>query len=240
MYGENNIIEFVEHGLLIASWFPGSSFSFNGPAWSLSIEFGLYLIFFIIAFLRLNRCWVCLLLLAWSLPATFENIHNIRAFSLSHFFLGGLCYFIVKAYMNSVRRSRMTDSIIVVFTSLLLAGTFHKPFYLWLYWESSLFMLTSFPLSILALIILEKPLKKYFRNFRLFGDLSFSVYLIHFPLQLFISLGIGLLGYNAGMVMCEPLLFALYFIALYSLGYLSFRYFERPVQQYFRKLLSTS
>lgn len=235
VYPVNDTQEFVEHVFLVASWFPGSRTSLNGPAWSLSIEFGFYIGFFLMAYFRLNRWWMCAAVLAWSLPPTIENLFNIRMFSISHFAIGGLLYFVLRSYMNSTLRSKATDSAILSVTAALLVATFYKPFYLFLYWETVLFILTAFPLFIASLVILEKPLKRCFKKLRLFGDLSFSVYLIHFPLQLIITLTLGLIGYNAGQYMCQPHMFFLYFIFLYFLGFLSFKYFERPIQQMIRK-----
>ncbi|GAB3906115.1 hypothetical protein GCM10028803_37980 [Larkinella knui] len=68
------------------------------------------------------------------------------------------------------------------------------------------------------------------------GDISYSAYLLHFPLQLAFVLLVTKLEISS-TVFESPVLLVLFFSVLITLSLASHRYFEIPVQKKLRRLL---
>jgi peptidoglycan/LPS O-acetylase OafA/YrhL len=96
-----------------------------------------------------------------------------------------------------------------------------------------------FPLTILALALFETHRGNPARRIAFLGDISYSSYLWHFPLQLLFVLVVPLFG--ATMDFSDSVAgLAVYFSCLIALSLASFRYFEMPVQRQIRRAWLTS
>ncbi len=71
---------------------------------------------------------------------------------------------------------------------------------------------------------------------RLLGDVSYSTYLLHFPLQLLIVDAAAYYGFQINFNRPSIVLFFLAVLLLLSV--LTYYYFERPVQYFIRRKLS--
>ena len=67
------------------------------------------------------------------------------------------------------------------------------------------------------------------------GDISYSTYLLHFPLQIAFVLVVDAAGLSRG-VFYSSSVFVIYFVTLILLGLGSFHWLERPLQRQLRRL----
>jgi peptidoglycan/LPS O-acetylase OafA/YrhL len=94
-----------------------------------------------------------------------------------------------------------------------------------------------FPATIVSLVVLETRWRPNLHGLRWIGDISYSTYLIHFPLQILFVLVFSMLGFTA-VVFLSPWVLLLFFAILIPLALASFAWFERPVQNAIRRKFS--
>ena len=85
------------------------------------------------------------------------------------------------------------------------------------------------PLTIAALALNEQLLGWRLRQLSFLGDISYSTYLLHFPLQLICVLAALRFGLTP-MAFMSPLAMLAFFAGLIALGSASYYGFERPLQ----------
>ncbi len=96
-----------------------------------------------------------------------------------------------------------------------------------------------YPATILALALLETYRGTLGKRFALLGALSYSCYLLHFPLQLvFMEVAdkVGLRG-RSNAFFYSPVSLLLFFGLLIPLSVCTHRHFERPAQIFLQKRL---
>ena len=91
------------------------------------------------------------------------------------------------------------------------------------------------PLTVLALALREQAGRTTPAWLGYLGDVSYSTYLIHFPLQLTLALLAPLIGLGASFFMNGAVMLA-FLAMMIGLGALSYRYFEKPMQDWLRRL----
>lgn len=264
VYHHNDLYHFGLHLFFASNWglqaehsFHG--YSFNGPVWSVSIEILLYAIFFVVCRLDLRR-WQHVALYACVglvLDQVFTGEIGRSVFS---FFLGGL------AYLAFIRlwRAGVTRRTTVLYTLLTIALWIFLPlnanhkilvqYYQSQSWTKALhfhgrdiigyalaqgaFLVYEpmFAVTILTLALWEARRGSLGRRLSFLGDISYSTYLLHFPLQMvFLAVVYAITGGNA--FFSSPWSLALFFATLIPLSLLSYRCFERPWQSFLRKRL---
>ena len=67
------------------------------------------------------------------------------------------------------------------------------------------------------------------------GDISYSTYMLHFPLQIACALGALAFGLAPAVFMHDASML-LFYAVLIGLGALSYRYYEKPMQALLRRL----
>ena len=98
-----------------------------------------------------------------------------------------------------------------------------------------LVVLVVFPYLVLLLGLIETIRPVRARTLRLLGDCSYSIYLLHFPLQLFTVICLDAAGVGRA-VFGRPLTFVLWCALLFGVSALSHYGFEKPVQRRIRAL----
>lgn len=93
-----------------------------------------------------------------------------------------------------------------------------------------------FPISILSLALLETKRGTLGKRLSFVGDISYSSYLLHFPLQLVVATIVAKLALSKDVFYSSLFMFLFYF-TLIIIAFCSHRYFEIPMQRYLRRIL---
>lgn len=236
IYPENDAYHFLLNAALASSIGLERSLSFNGPAWSISVEAFLYLLFFVSCRVAMPRWPFCFVAILAGLAL--DQVYPPIGHGLISFFAGGGIYL---AYRRISER-RLPLAIPCVALAVLAWGLTLAQTWFGLFESSAtirslwtVFLL--FPLTVLALALAETRRGTLGRRLSFLGDISYSSYLIQFPLQLVFVGAAALIGVSSEHFY-SPAMMALFFLILIALSLASSRYFERPVQQWIRQAAS--
>lgn len=237
VYPFNDTYHFLLNVGFASRWGFEDGPSFNGPVWAVSIQILLYMAFFIVAYGRSGNPVVCICLCAM-FAALFQYLHPVLFKALSLFFLGGIVFYVSRAISN---RSRMIKQIIFISTALLWiitvvdiyllnVGMFIKslgkcgilflkvyPYYI------------LFPLTLCSLVLVEIDRRPFSKPISWIGDMTYSMYLLHFPLQLAFALAASYGCLQAEFYLTTEYLL-LYFSMLIPLSYFTHIALEKPIQ----------
>jgi peptidoglycan/LPS O-acetylase OafA/YrhL len=252
IYNEDTGANFVLNLLMVQQWLPYAVQSFNGPAWSISVEVFLYTLFFLLCVWRQNNIWVLgglFIIGAVVRVLSDPTVDFVRG--VPSFFEGGLVFYAVRALRrteNTIWRKRIMLALCGVLPLLWVvsyARGFHpinvlvEPGLFAAVFSVVGFLYVVMPLSLLALGLMQDHWRapwlsrENLHKISWIGDISYSIYLIHFPLQLGLMLVLARLPFAERAVIFSSPLALLAFMALAAgLGWLSFRYFEMPMRRY--------
>jgi len=253
IYEDNDWWHFVSSLLMAQQWLPPTlDQCFNGPAWSVSIEVLLYAVFFCVVRAGFGGWRAVLLIALASIPLVVWNEFIARG--LMGFFVGGGVFWLAEAIKRRPDAKLIAQVaglaaiavwVLIVFevylepmhniVAAIVGPGAHGDVYDdrigWLF--RLLFTFVVSPLTILALALEEQILGGRYRRLSALGDISYSTYLIHIPLQMSLALAALALGIKPMAFMSFWVMLA-FFAVLIGLGMLSFRYFERPLQRFIR------
>ena len=242
VYSSNDLYHFFLNLGLVFRWGFEKGWSFNAPAWTISVEALLYVIFFVVALLGQGSWPFCLVVSLLSFAGWRIFYHEFFE-GLTLFFLGGLAFYLTRLastkhhalkkpiYLGAILcwAAVIVNYYVFDFASLILKfGATGKiliagfPFFL------------LFPLTVCSLALIEIDKGPWLRSISWVGEITYSVYLLHFPLQLAFGLAVSYGLLNADFYL-NPLYFALYFVLLVTLSYGVFRTFELPMQSMIRR-----
>ncbi len=243
VYPFNDAHHFGLHLLLLSSVGLERGFSFNTPAWSISVEAVLYLLFFAVCWMRGGGRPVLLVGLALLGLFVVSPAYLPLGRGIGSFFLGGCTY---QAYCWVVRQPsrRLWSAAAIGLASALWLATvttvyldlspLSHPLLRRFQWKFPLVVL--FPLTILALALFETLRGPTAQRLAFLGDISYSSYLWHFPLQLAFGLSAHALGLSSSVYM-SPACFLIFFALLIVLSMASHKHFEMPMQSWLRRRL---
>jgi len=232
-----------------------NGYSFNGPTWSISIEMQLYLLFFCLCFFSVMKKRYMFLIAVLGAVLSLPSLMSLHGAGLWAFFIGGLVFY---GYQWIVERKKLKLflAIFLLITPILcvLAVTeIHLNFYFtWLqkYFGDSLpwdrlefgkgmsayilrkMVITGilFPAIIFTFALIDTQSYKIGSRLSFIGNMSYSSYLLHFPLQIAFVLIFG----NDLLLYSLPATFLVFFFVLVALSLASYTYFERPIQNAIR------
>lgn len=236
IYQANDWPHFAAHLFMVENWWPRSPQSFDGPAWSVSIEVLLYCLFFAFVWGGVRRGWqMALVALAGGLLLPVDE-HIARG--VIGFFMGGVAFTLWE---------RRRDDAAVLSRWLLAAtvagwGALLALLYLDSPWlangEGNAGFLIVFDYLLCPLTVLTLALRESVRGpsklpLEYLGDISYATYLLHFPLQLGLALVALRLDLDSSFFM-QGWVMPVFYVVLIALGTLSYRFFERPLQRWIR------
>lgn len=257
IFTDNDWQHFLPSLVMAQQWLPPTiAQSFNGPAWSVSVEVLLYAVFFALMRSGLNGVRPALALTALGVVLYFA-FNTMIARGVMGFFAGGVAYYLSETIKRQRDAERLASrvavaamcawAVIVVeayFAPLRTGGDFlfsRAPFDVARFYIGErenvlllVFILLVCPLSVMALALHEQLSAASYRRFAFLGDISYSSYLLHFPLQLTLALlalrfGLTPAFFQHGIVL------VLFYAALIALAGASYVYFERPMQSLLRR-----
>lgn len=240
----NDLYHLILNLLFIQAGFFEDGLSFNGPSWSLSCEIIAYILFFYVLKKNKNRVpifvffiFTGMAILQKQLDFPFFNPSIAKV--LIGFFIGCLTYMLNIRITNlSGRNRRILFSVILVFT-LIIGIMVAKAGYVKIFghWDRVMPLLV-YPLMILsALNVLY--LNKFFslKPLTYLGDLSYSIYLIHFPVQLMMVTFLPMTGLVPDYNSWKGL--AVFVSITIAVAAISYHLIEKPMQNLIRKKFLT-
>jgi peptidoglycan/LPS O-acetylase OafA/YrhL len=227
VYQNNDVRHFLLQIFMASKWGFERGDSFDGPIWSISVEVLVYVVFFLMlrfvtksALLNLIVVMVCV------------NISGPFFSCLAFFYAGGL--------VAIARRQIASATYRVAIESVGWSAAAIIPILIWTAGLQSevidwVFLLTYTPLLLFCLSSKITLPASAQRLLEAAGNMTYSSYLVHFPIQLLVALGFAISGspipfYNGSF-------FAMFITSTLLTSYLTYRYFERPAQTFLRKYL---
>lgn len=244
IYGGTNWPNFVLNLLFLQYFVPG--WTFNGPEWSVGVEIILYALFFLYCRL-LKPHWIvpllgCVALGLWVMATQWALGRGIIGF-----FAGGVVYQAWQ-YLRTRPLPALPPILLGVTLALWVFAFSEIKFHLltqWLdsfgiigwWWVEMSFRLGLVPLTVLALALHEAQGVRFWEKLSPLGDLTYALYLWHFPLQLALALAVTLGGVPLTPLQ-SPTGMVAFFAVLIAISIASYRWIERPAQSWIRDRFS--
>lgn len=238
--------------LMMTGWGLEKGFSFNGPSWTVSTEVFLYGVFFLVSRRFGIRPVTIAVMIFLGFAMMPVSVH--LAGGLIQFFVG------VAAHRMFLRWSNQRNAIWIVLAAIaalclmwLYGNEYHTRSGLaflhsriphaakldtrYQIARDLIFPALLFPMVIFMQAALEQKLRiaAVLRHpiVAWLGNLSYSLYLCHYPLMIALTIAAAYAGASP-FLFYSPALFCLYLIVLMLLSHLSYYRFERPVMDAIR------
>jgi len=255
IYTDNTPVNFLLNLIMVQQWMPKAVLSFNGPAWSLSVEVFLYGLFFVLCYARRNTIPILSALVLVFIACRVSRMDMAGDFSrgMPSFFQGALVFYLVQALRKPEHEAlgrRIATGLMtglpIVWGVSYVRGWRELPTVVDYSLAGYVFGVPAFlyvvvPLTLLLFGLMRDRWKASvfsrasLHRWSWIGDISYSIYLLHFPLQLLIMLVLAHWPYAARAAFFgSPLVFAAFFALAIGLAWLSHRYFEMPMQRFLR------
>ena len=229
VYQSNDVWNFLAQLFMASEWSSTEHFSFNGPIWSVSVEVLVYLWFFLM--LRVTRSWwVNVIIVAACVDVVLNGIAWQIVLCLAFFYIGGLAAIARRAIVAARYRTVIEFYAWFAVAAIPFAAVYAAGDQLKLI--SFPLLLGYTPLLLFCLsreIMVPRPLQDAIVAA---GNMTYSSYLLHFPIQLTMVLGFTVAA--RPIPVYSGALLSVYLLTTLLLSYFTFRYFEAPAQRFIR------
>ena len=209
---------FVRQLFMATDWGPPSPFSFNGPIWSVSAEVAVYAIFFLALRRFPPSLALCVAGVAAGLALQSLGVDWISVACATYFFAGGIAT-VVKPRRDLALGAVAAIAALGWFLDVDRAGL-------------PMLLLAILP-PLIVLLSGDWPLLDRWQGpVEAAGNLTYSTYLLHFPLQLLLAIFVASSGWAPNLA--DPLFLAAYLGITIAAGLASYRWFEVPAQAWLR------
>lgn len=233
VYRSNSLNDLVLHLVFASQWDESRTYTLNGPVWSVSLEILAYISFFIVAkYLRRPG----LIVAAAPAVLVLGVIHKSPLFTmLACFYLGGGVWFATARARAMSRHLRWgaVSAALAAMAALLWrsrASTMHR---IEMTALDALSVLIAFALVIFALATIPQLQGRWSRGASTLGSMTYSSYLVHFPLQLTLAILAGATQHS--IPWRNPVLLVGYMVGVGVVALVVYRQFELPWQQRIRQ-----
>jgi peptidoglycan/LPS O-acetylase OafA/YrhL len=238
-------MDLLLHTFMVNEWDVNRAFSLNGPVWSVSLEVLAYITFFVYArYLYRRNGWRPIVSLVTAVVAPGILILNLygqlnpMVECLSMFYVGGLLFRLSEWLRTRSDRTRHYTLTLLGALAVVLFGS--------IVWASradvidmtmgqTLSLYAAFSLVIVVAATARQVEGRTGHVFRNLGNLTYSSYLVHFPVQLLTV--IAIMAWHVTIPMDSPALLAFYVAVVFSVAWCVYRWFEMPAQTWLRKIL---
>jgi peptidoglycan/LPS O-acetylase OafA/YrhL len=242
VYPFNDAYHFFLNLFFISSWGFQKGYSFNYPIWSVSVEILLYAIFFV--FCRIFYQNIIAVIFAIIIGHFFiYGLNRYIASGIECFFLGGIVFIVYMQIIKSGDNLKLSIWLpllasmswivtIASVSSIYDITQMHLP---WIIQKvvSAWLDFVLFPMTIMSLALIETKRGTLGKRLAFVGDISYSSYLLHFPLQLAIATIMTKMAINQTLYY-SPWFMVMFYFVLILLSLASHRYFEVPMQRILR------
>ena len=233
IYYKNDLFYFVLQLFMASNWAATTTLgdSFNGPIWSISIEVLIYCWFYLFlryvgksALVNIGIVLVCLV-------AKFAKVPSPIVDCLAFFYIGGLSAMALQYFEKTKYQTLLTVlalCTVLATPAIVLATNLQQQKHF-----TFLFLMTYVPI-LLYVCAQNLPVHPAIQKVvEVAGNMTYSSYLIHFPIQLAIVL---LFAYLNQPIPHDRLsFFGAFFLGTLAAAYCIYRFFEMPAQDYIRK-----
>jgi peptidoglycan/LPS O-acetylase OafA/YrhL len=228
VYGNNDAPHFLAQLFLASNWFTLEG-SFNGPIWSVSIEILVYGVF--VAYLKIFGSRP---IVAAGLALSFflaERITKAPIAMCGALFFGGVVMAPIADRLHRELGKAMLPAAIgvaifaITVTGIAMATIGSRTQILVIYGV--------LPPILMTFIAMDKTLPALPRHFHWIGAITFSLYLIHMPLLITTRVIFPEIPVE---VLSGPVMLPAFALTAVGLSVLSYRHFERPLQNAIRRL----
>jgi len=226
--GHNFIYPTDDPGLLIrqlflaTDWGTQAPFSFNGPIWSISAEVAVYAGFFMLLSRFAPSVKLCAGVVVGGLALQLAGIDWVSIACATYFFAGGV------AVLLRPKSPWPAAAALVALAGLCIAtGTLSDRDKL------PTILLLAVP-CLLMLLSKDWPLLgRWAGAVQAAGNLTYSSYLLHFPLQVAVAIAVAASGVIPPLA--SPWFLAAYLGVTLGAAAISYRWFELPAQRWIRR-----
>jgi len=211
---------FIYNLFLIQEWGISSFPSFNVPSWSISVEILMYIIFFYIA-LKQNIFFYTILVIIISI---------ILFFKFKFIGYGGYCFFVGGLSFMVTDKLKLSNQIKIMFFCLIifLSIMFLINFNISSITNKIISLTIFFPSIINLLYLINNRYPQLGGKVSILGDISYSIYLIHFPIILIILFLLNILDLRINFD--KSAVFLTYLNITFLISFCSYKFLEIPLK----------
>jgi peptidoglycan/LPS O-acetylase OafA/YrhL len=232
IYEYNDVYHFVMQLGMASNWLGSQPYTFNGPIWSISAEVVVYSFFFLaIYFIRptfSSTTLLCVSITSLSLLIFRYGGQQPIIYCIYFFFSGGIIYNLLGFISNKWIKPIFIASIIVLVTILILIGKSH---HITMPYTMTISIIST--CVIIIFILIEDVVNIDLSRISYVGNLTYSSYLIHFPIQLLFVLLADALGLHRELFL-SPIILVLFLVTTFCTALTVYRFFELPAQKLIR------